>query len=132
MKVIKFDHLTSTTREVHCPDGGFISYRYLLESDGMGYSVHRTVVPKGPPQRWHYTNHLESCLCIVGYGELVNLATGEKHIIESGTMYALDEHDDHTFQAFEDTVLICVFNPPVTGREVHGPDRSYACGVLHE
>jgi L-ectoine synthase len=40
-------------------------------------------------------------------------------------MYVLDKNDRHTFQAIEETVLISIFNPPVTGAEVHDQDGSY-------
>ena len=126
VKVIRFNELRGTEREVHCPHGGFISYRYILERDGMGYSLHYTIIPKGEPQHWHYKNHLESCLCISGKGLLVQLGTGARYEIMPGTCYALDQHDDHTFQAIEDTILVCVFNPPVVGREIHREDGSYA------
>lgn len=126
MKVVRFNDLRGTDREVQCPNEGFISYRYLLAKDGMGFSLHATFIKKGEPQHWHYTNHLEACLCQHGHGELVNLTTGERHNITSGDCYILDDHDDHTFQAHENTLLICIFNPPVTGREVHRADGSYA------
>jgi L-ectoine synthase len=125
MKVIDFDDIRGTPRAVHCPQGGFISYRYLLESDGLGYTVTRTFIPKGLPQTWHYTKHLESCYCVSGEALLGNLETGEKFTIKPGTLYALDRHDKHLFCALEDTTLICVFNPPLKGREVHGADHSY-------
>lgn len=125
MKVIDFEDVAGTVREVHCPNGGFISYRYLLESDGMGYTVTRTLIPKGMPQTWHYTRHLESCYCVSGEATLGNLETGEKFQIKPGTLYALDKHDRHLFMALEDTTLICVFNPPLKGLEVHGKDASY-------
>jgi L-ectoine synthase len=97
----------------------------LLECDGMGYTLTKTLVPKGSPQKWHYQNHLETCFCIQGSGELVNLDTGEVHSITPGVAYVLDRHDPHTFQALEDTVLLCVFNPPLTGLEVHDINNSY-------
>jgi L-ectoine synthase len=40
-------------------------------------------------------------------------------------MYALDKHDKHFFKALEPVVLICVFNPPLAGNEVHQADGSY-------
>lgn len=126
MKVVRFNELRGTEREVPCPNDGFISYRYLLARDGMGFSLHATFIKKGDPQHWHYTNHLEACLCQQGEGILTNLKTGDQYVIRPGDCYVLDQHDDHTFQACEDTVLICVFNPPVTGREVHRDDGSYA------
>lgn len=128
MKVIGPRHIAGTSREVHCPKGGFVSYRYLLASDGMGFSLHRTEIPKGPPQHWHYKHHKEACYCISGGGTLTNLKTREWFTIVPGVCYVLDNHDDHTFEALQDTVLISVFNPPVTGAEVHGPDGSYEPG----
>lgn len=128
MKVIRQRDISGTAREVHCPNGGFVSHRYLLASDGLGFSLHRTEIPKGPPQHWHYRWHLEACYCISGGGTLTNLATKEWFTIVPGSCYALDKHDDHTFEAYEDTVLLSVFNPPVTGTEVHDADGSYSLG----
>lgn len=125
MKVVTNKDIAGTKREVHCPKGGFVSFRYLLASDGMGFSVHRTEIPVGEPQHWHYKNHLEACYCVSGKGWLTNLKTREKRLIKPDALYALDKHDDHTFQALEPVVLISVFNPPVTGQEVHQADGSY-------
>lgn len=126
MKVIDYNDLYGTEREVDCPKGAFKSIRILLEADGMGYTVTRTSIPKSStPHFWHYKNHLETCVCIQGWGILTNVETEEKHTIAVGDTYALDKHDAHTFQAFEDVVLICVFNPPLKGREVHREDGSY-------
>jgi L-ectoine synthase len=125
MKVISLTDIKDTEREVHCPHGGFTSFRFLLAKDGMGFSMHKTVIPRGDAQHWHYKNHLEACYCVAGAGILQNLQTGEKHWIFPDTVYVLDNHDDHNFQAIEDTVLISVFNPPVAGGEVHDADGSY-------
>lgn len=126
MKLVKLDKLIGTPRDVACPRGGFKSRRYLIEADGMGFTLTRTSVPAGQgPQHWHYTRHLEACYCESGGGKLTDLATGKTHFIVPGTMYALDKHDDHTFEAIEDTVLICVFLPALQGDEVHGADNSY-------
>lgn len=125
MKIVQISDLFGTDRAVQCPNQGFTSYRALLARDGMGFSLHKTVIPAGEPQHWHYKHHLEACYCIQGVGVLTNLETGEKHVISPDTVYVLDNHDDHTFQALEDVVLISVFNPPVTGQEVHGADGSY-------
>lgn len=125
MKVIDFNDLYGTDREVDCPNGGFKSLRFLIEDDGMGYTLTRTLVHKGEPQHWHYKKHLETCYCIRGHGRLTNLKTGDVYEIKPGIAYVLDKHDDHTFQALETVVLICVFNPPLTGKEVHKKDGSY-------
>jgi ParB-like chromosome segregation protein Spo0J len=85
----------------------------------------RTVVPPGPPQEWHYKNHLEACYCISGKAILTNVDSGDQWSIEPDTVYAPDDHDNHTLEAIEETVLICVFNPPLTGAEVHDEENSY-------
>lgn len=125
MKVIRLDEIESTERQVDCPQGGFTSFRFLLACDRLGFSLHKTVIPKGDVQRWHYLHHLEACYCISGKGVLIEWGSVNEWIIEPDTVYAANSHDLHTFQALEDTVLICVFNPPLTGREVHREDGSY-------
>ena len=125
MKIIDTSELIGTDREVKCPNGGFTSFRAILARDGMGFSLHRTFIPKGSPQHWHYAHHLEACYCIEGRGVITDLATGNRHLITPGVIYSLDRHDDHTFEALEDVTLISVFNPPVTGKEVHDENGSY-------
>ena len=110
-------------KTVSCPKGGFISERYLLESDNMGFTLTRTFIPKGKEQTWHYKNHLEACFCISGAATLK--CNQKVKTIVPGSMYAMNNHDKHYFTALEDTVLICVFNPPLTGDELHGMDGSY-------
>jgi L-ectoine synthase len=128
MKVVKVADTLGTEREVHCPHGGFISYRMALAKDGMGFSVHYTVIPQGGWQHWHYKRHLEACFCIKGRGWLKEIEhpLQRTHLIEPGTMYLLDSHDDHMFKAETvEVVLISIFNPAVAGNEVHDADGSY-------
>ena len=111
--------------EVKCPKKGFTSYRYLTKKDKMGFTLTKTVIPKGETQIWHYKNHLEACICIKGYGILTDLTTNKQYEITKDVMYALNKHDKHSFIADEETILICVFNPPLKGKEVHKEDGSY-------
>ncbi len=106
-------------------DCGMVSNRFLLKSDGMGFTMTLTQIPVGDWRHWHYKNHLEACYCIKGKGILCNVKTHQDFLIEPGTLYALDMHDDHEFKALEYTELICVFNPPLVGREKHNSDGSY-------
>lgn len=123
MKITSIDSLKGTEREV--VGEGFTSFRVLLERDNMGFSLHKTVIPKGGPYHWHYKEHLESCYCIKGQGIITNLDTGIGYHIKVDTTYILNNHDNHTFEALEDVVLISVFNPPVKGTEIHKEDGSY-------
>lgn len=132
MKIISISDLEDTPREVHCPRNGFTSFRFLLARDGMGFSLSKTVIQPGPPQHWHYKNHLEACYCVAGWGNVTNLRTGKQTMIREDMLYALDEHDDHTFQALSETILICVFNPPLIGDEVHDADGSYVSADKYE
>ncbi|MDH3997283.1 MAG: ectoine synthase [Desulfuromonadales bacterium] len=125
MIVIDTKKLDDTERQVKCPTGGFESLRMLVKSDNMGFSMTRTTVhPTADFQRWHYQDHLEACYCISGRG-LLKGADSIVHQIGPGTLYALDQHDEHWFRAIERVELICVFNPPLVGHELHGPDGSY-------
>lgn len=107
-------------------DARWNSVRMLLADDGMGFSFHITTIEAGSEHTFHYKNHFESVYCIAGKGTITDLATGETHQIRPGVMYALDRHDHHTLRCEEELVLACVFNPPVTGQEVHRADGSYA------
>lgn len=123
MKVVDVSTLIGTEREVH--GEGFTSIRPVLASDGMGFSIHKTIIPSGEAHRWHYKNHLEACYCIEGRGVLINLTTGDVYSIWKDCVYILNDHDDHSFRAIDDVVLISVFNPPCTGNEIHRKDGSY-------
>lgn len=125
MKVLDAMKLHGTAREVKCPKGGFVSLRMLLKADGMGFTMTRTTIhPTKTWQRWHYKRHLEACYCIRGRGMLKD-ARGKRHAIKPGVFYALDKHDQHWFKAHDTVVLICTFNPPLKGAEVHQADGSY-------
>lgn len=102
------------------------SYRMLLKEDGMGFGVTHTVIqPEAGKVMQHYKNHLEACYCIKGRGILTD-EEGMEFGIEQGVMYVLDKNDKHWFEALEETILICVWNPPLVGREVHREDGSYS------
>ena len=107
-------------------DAQWSSVRMLLAEDGMGFSFHITFLEPGSEHTFEYKNHFESVYCMKGSGSITDLATGKTHAIRPGVMYALNEHDRHILRADEELVMACVFNPPVTGKEVHQADGSYA------
>lgn len=120
MKVVSIEQLSPVSVT------GCQSLRFITASHNVGFSVNKTVIPKGDANRWHYKYHHEACYCISGYGILTNIETGETFDIKPDTCYLLDNNDDHTFQAIEDTVLISIFNPPLVGNEKHDEDGSYS------
>jgi L-ectoine synthase len=105
---------------------GWESVRLLLKGDNMGFSFHITTIFAGAELHLHYKNHFESVYCISGEGSIEDCNTGEVHQIRPGVMYALDQHDKHILRGKTEMIMACCFNPPVSGKEVHGPDGAYA------
>lgn len=125
MIVRNMQEAESSNRKVTSPDGNWESVRLLLKDDNMGFSFHITTIFSGADFRMHYKNHLESVFCMSGEGEVETLADGKKHAIKPGTIYILDKNDEHILRAFSDMKMACVFNPPVTGKEVHNAEGAY-------
>lgn len=126
MIVRSLDDINATERNVAWGNG--LSRRFLLEQDGMGYSLTDTIVEAGTSSLLEYKNHLETCYCIEGEGEVLNTITGEKHAIRPGIMYALDRNDPHVLSASKRLRLVCVFSPALHGPEKHdlgGPSSAY-------
>lgn len=112
-------------RHIEDPNGNWNSVRLLLKDDNMGFSFHITTIYQGADFKMHYQNHLESVYCMSGEGEVESLDTGEIFPVKPGTIYILDNHDRHILRAFKEMKMACVFNPPVTGNEVHNSEGSY-------
>ncbi|MBA54852.1 MAG: L-ectoine synthase [Pseudomonadales bacterium] len=125
MIVRKLQEAENSGRKIVDPNGNWDSTRLLLKDDNMGFSFHITTIYKGADFQMHYQNHLESVFCMSGRGEVETLADGKKYPIEPGTIYILDQNDKHVLRAFEEMKMACVFNPPLTGKEVHNAEGAY-------
>ncbi|WP_216830540.1 ectoine synthase [Alkalihalobacterium elongatum] len=124
MKVIKLEDVIGTENEVKSDN--WISRRLLFKKDGMGYSVNDTIIKEGTETHIWYQNHLEAVYCIEGEGEVETLSDNKIYKITPNTLYALDKHDEHLLRATKgDMRMVCVFNPPLTGREVHDENGVY-------
>jgi len=121
--VRSLEDVVGTDRDVE--GEGWRSRRLLLRRDELGFSLHDTTVAAGAELNLQYKHHLEACYCLEGEAELVDLTSGERHAIGPGTMYALEQHDRHTLTVQRDLHLVCVFNPALTGGEVHDADGSF-------
>jgi len=126
MIIRRLGEIINSDRDVEAPNGNWVSRRLLLDHDGMGFSFHETIIRANTETHLWYKNHLEAVYCVGGKGEIEDLKSGEIHPIEDGTLYALNEHDEHLLRASEDMRLVCAFNPPVTGREIHDEDGAYS------
>jgi L-ectoine synthase len=123
MIVHHLEEVIGTDREVHAEN--WTSRRLLLSNAGMGFSLHDTVIRAGTSTEIHYQNHLEAVYCIEGKGAVQVVDTGERYEIEAGTVYALDNHDKHILIAETQMRMVCVFNPPLVGPEVHDENGVY-------
>jgi L-ectoine synthase len=125
MFIRKLDDIKGTERDVDTE--GWNSRRLILKDDNMGYSVHDTIIKEGAELHMWYKNHLEAVYLTEGEGEIEDLKTGEIHALEKDTIYALNDNDKHILRANKGTHMrmVCVFNPPVTGKEVHDEDGAY-------
>lgn len=111
----------------HATGDGWESRRILLACEGLGYSLHDTVVKEGAVLELEYKNHVETNYCIAGVGSVTNTATGKVFPLAAGTVYVLNNHEPHVVRAITgDLRLVCVFTPALSGTETHDADGSYA------
>lgn len=130
MIVRKLDEIVGSERDVQAETWN--SRRLLLAGDGMGFSLHDTLIHAGTETMIWYRHHLEAVYCVEGDGEIEVLPNGPTYQIVAGTMYALDGHEKHLLRARTQMRMICVFNPPVAGDEVHDEEGVYPAYVPQE
>lgn len=101
------------------------SKRIVLAKEKVGFSVHETTLYAGTVNQFWYANHVEAVFVVEGEGEITDLATGRIHQLAPGSLYLLNDHDKHEVRPRTEMRTVCVFNPPVTGREVHDESGVY-------
>ncbi|TRY26914.1 ectoine synthase [Brevibacillus sp. LEMMJ03] len=122
MIVKHLEEIVGTADDIDTPTWN--SRRFLLKRDNMGFSLHDTIIKAGTETLIWYKNHLEAVYCIEGEGE-IEVVGGETYPIQPGMMYALNGHEKHYLRAKTAMRMVCVFNPPLTGREVHDEEGTY-------
>jgi L-ectoine synthase len=127
MIIRKLKEVRATDRNVRAP--GWASARLLLKDDAMGFSFHITTMRAGAELKMHYQSHFEAVFVLKGTGTIEDLGTGLTHELAPGVLYALNENDCHIVRPTTDLLTACVFNPPVTGREVHDESGAYPADV---
>ena len=123
MLVRQLSEVIDTDRDIKAETWN--SRRLLLAGDKMGFSLHDTLIHPGTETEIWYQNHLEAVYCIEGEGEIELIPDGPTYPISPGMMYALDKNDRHLLRAKSQLRMVCVFNPPVTGQEVHDENGVY-------
>ncbi|NLV78683.1 MAG: ectoine synthase [Rhodococcus sp.] len=119
------DEITDTERDVTSEDGQWRSKRIVLAGDKVGFSFHETTIEAGTVNEFHYANHIEAVWLVEGVGKLRDLDNDVVYDLAPGTMYLLNGHERHRVEPETRMRMLCVFNPPVTGREVHDENGVY-------
>ena len=114
----------STPFDVNTPNWN--SRRLLLKEDGVGFSLHDTIIKAGTETMIWYKHHIEAVYCIEGIGEIELIETKEIFPIRKGMLYVLNNHEKHLLRGTTEMRMLCVFNPPCTGHEVHDENGVYA------
>lgn len=123
MLVRTLDEITDTDADIKTPN--WRSKRIILAKEGVGFSVHETTLYAGTVNDFWYANHVEAVFVVEGEGELTDKETGETYQLAPGSLYLLNGHEHHQLRPKTEMRTVCVFNPPVTGREVHDADGRY-------
>ncbi|MCW4355258.1 ectoine synthase [Hoyosella sp. YIM 151337] len=119
------EEITDTERDITSENGNWRSKRIVLADDRVGFSFHETTIKAGTVNEFHYQNHVEAVWLVEGRGKLTDLETGQVYNLVPGSMYLLDKNEKHRIEVEEQMRMLCVFNPPVTGREVHDENGVY-------
>jgi len=117
------DEITGTERDV--AGTGWRSKRIVLGGDGVGFSFHETTIEAGTEHLFHYQHHVEAVWLVEGEGSLTDLDNDVVYELGPGSMYLLNGHERHRLVARTRMRMMCVFNPPVTGQEVHDSNGVY-------
>jgi L-ectoine synthase len=101
--------ITGTDADVQTPN--WRSKRLLLAGDGLGFSLHETVLEPGSVNNFWYAHHIEAVLVIEGEGELLDKENGRTHRLGPGSVYVLDRHEGHQLRPRTRMRTVCVFTP---------------------
>lgn len=123
MFVRSLDDVTDTDDDIKTPN--WRSKRVVLARNRVGFSVHETTLAAGSVNDFHYAHHVEAVFVTEGEGELFDKETGTTHQLGPGSLYLLDGHERHQLRPRTEMKTVCVFNPPVTGSEVHDENGVY-------
>ncbi|MBY8856243.1 ectoine synthase [Nocardia sp. CA2R105] len=115
--------ITGTSRDVGQEQ--WRSKRIVLGGDRVGFSFHETTIQAGTVHEFHYQNHVEAVWLVEGEGTLHDLTNDKTYDLAPGTMYLLNGHERHRVETRTKMRMLCVFNPPVTGQEVHDENGVY-------
>jgi L-ectoine synthase len=92
----------------------------------MGFSYNENRVEKGSDAVLWYKHHWEANYIVFGRGEVTDLSSGQKWLLEPGVLYVVGPNDRHRFRITEDEHHVTIFCPALKGDESHDEDGAYA------
>lgn len=123
MIVTHLSDLDGTERDVESTT--WRSRRFVLAREGVGFSFHDTLIYAGTESKFWYANHIEAVFIVEGEGELYDKDNDVTYRLGPGSVYVLNGNERHQLRPRTRMRTVCVFNPPVTGREVHDENGVY-------
>ena len=132
MIVRSLEDILNSERDVRAENGNWESRRLILNDDAVGFSLHDTIIHAGTETLLWYKHHIEAVYCIEGEGEVETTENDKVYPIKAGTVYLLNGNERHWLRARTTMRMVCVFNPAVTGKEVHDADGAYRPGAEHQ
>ena len=125
MFVRTLDDLEKLGRIKFPADESFRSARFLTAADGMGFSYNENRVKRGTDLVVWLKHHWEANYIVSGKGEVTDLTSEEKWLLEAGVLYVVGPNDRHRLHLTEDECHVSIFCPPLTGDERFDSDGSY-------
>lgn len=111
--------------ERHIVGEDWETVRLLLKEDSMGFSFSiTTVYPNTEAPLW-YRHHQEAVFILEGEGEVECLEDGKIYPLKPGTFYTLDKHEQHILRVKTKMRAVCIFNPPLYGKEMFDEEGTY-------
>ena len=122
MFVKRLDDLRAAGEEKIVANGGARTVRVLCQRDELGFSLSDVHVAAGRSNDLWYKNHWEVNYVLDGRAKITDLKTDEVTSIDQWFLYVVGPDDPHRFEALTDVHVISLFDPPLTGEEVHNAD----------
>ncbi len=115
MFISSVQEVIGTDRDVQGP--GWKSRRVILAEDGMGYSVHETLVDAGTHLRLNYANHRETVYVVAGRGTVTDVA-GERAVsLQPGSVYSGGVGEEHILVCDTEMTFLVIFTPGLVADE---------------
>jgi len=122
MFVRRLDELRAKGEEKIVANGGARTLRVLSQKDELGFSLSDVRIAAGQSNDLWYKNHWEVNYVLSGEARVTDINTGKVYPVEPWDLYVVGPNDPHRFESLSDVHVISLFDPPLTGEEVHDSD----------